>query len=85
MFKQREIRQSAGGLAVAGRQSTWAAEHNGAAAKKHAGQERAAERYGLEPARSVQHLLDDAPAPPLDRSTTSGRIEAAPGHDAVRG
>ncbi|MEU8465703.1 toxin-antitoxin system, toxin component [Streptomyces sp. NPDC029003] len=72
-------------LAVAGRQSPELVAEDGTAAKSHARQEQAAERYGLELAHAVRHLLSGAAPQLLDRETTSGRIEVALGHLGERG
>ncbi|MFE3761050.1 toxin-antitoxin system, toxin component [Streptomyces sp. NPDC059104] len=79
----REVVESA--LAVAGRHSPALLKQDRAAARKHAGEEQAAERYGLELAHAVRHLLAAPDAPVLDRGTTSGRIAAALGHHGIRG
>ncbi|MEU3721377.1 toxin-antitoxin system, toxin component [Streptomyces sp. NPDC031705] len=75
----------ASALAVAGRHSPALLKQDRSAARKHAGEEQAAERYGLELAHAVRHLLA-APGPDvLDRATTSGRIAAALGQHGIRG
>ncbi|MFD8143938.1 toxin-antitoxin system, toxin component [Streptomyces sp. NPDC059708] len=75
----------ASALAVAGRQSPVLLKEDGTAARKHRIEERAAERYGLELAHAVRHLLTASDAPELDRETRSGRIEAALCNRGVRG
>ncbi|MFD9574140.1 toxin-antitoxin system, toxin component [Streptomyces sp. NPDC059982] len=72
-------------LAVAGRHSPALLQQDAAAARKHEGEEQAAERYGLELAHAVRHLLAAPDAPVLDRGTTSGRIAAALGQHGIRG
>ncbi|MFD8019520.1 toxin-antitoxin system, toxin component [Streptomyces lavendulae] len=73
-------------LAVAGRQSPeLPGPDHGAEARRHAMQEQAAERYGLELAHAVRHLLSGVDSRSLDRATTSGRIGAALGHLGERG
>ncbi|MEU3911672.1 MULTISPECIES: toxin-antitoxin system, toxin component [Streptomyces] len=75
----------ASALAVAGRQSPVLLKEDGTAARRHRGEERAAERYGLELAHAVRHLLTASDAPELDRNTRSGRIEAALCNHGIRG
>ncbi|MEU8432869.1 toxin-antitoxin system, toxin component [Streptomyces sp. NPDC029216] len=75
----------ASALAVAGRQSPVLLEQDGSAARRHQAEERAAERYGLELAHAIRHLLTPAGARTLDRDTRSGRIEAALGNHGIRG
>ncbi|GAA3251740.1 hypothetical protein Sros01_37580 [Streptomyces roseochromogenus] len=72
-------------LAVAGRHSPAFLKQDGPAARKHRGEEQAAERYGLELAHAVKHLLAEPLAPALDRDTTSGRIAAALRQHGIRG
>ncbi|MDA5279969.1 toxin-antitoxin system, toxin component [Streptomyces sp. Isolate_45] len=72
-------------LSVAGRRSPALRNSDGTAAKRHKKQEAEAERYGLELAHRVQHLLTDTGAESVDRGTTPGRIEAALGSRSVRG
>ncbi|MFF3013571.1 toxin-antitoxin system, toxin component [Streptomyces sp. NPDC057939] len=72
-------------LAIAGRQSPALLEQDGTAARRHEQEEQAAERYGLELAHAVRHLLREPLSHRLDRGTTSGRIEAALGHHVKRG
>ncbi|RKS97214.1 hypothetical protein BX286_7028 [Streptomyces sp. 3211.6] len=75
----------ASALAVAGRKGPVLLEEDGTAARRHRMQEQAAERYGLELAHAVRHLLTVPDAPELDRSTRSGRIEAALCNHGIRG
>ncbi|MFD3873819.1 toxin-antitoxin system, toxin component [Streptomyces sp. NPDC058623] len=74
----------ASALAIAGRQIPALLRSGGTAARQHEREEQAAERYGLELAHAVRHLLR-APLPHLlDRGTTSGRIEVVLGGHARR-
>ncbi|MFF4370560.1 toxin-antitoxin system, toxin component [Streptomyces sp. NPDC001594] len=75
----------ASALAVAGRQGPVLLEEDGTAARRHRMREQAAERYGLELAHAVRHLLTVPDAPELDRNTRSGRIEAALCNHGIRG
>ncbi|MEW1639869.1 toxin-antitoxin system, toxin component [Streptomyces sp. NPDC093801] len=72
-------------LAVAGRQSPVLLKQDGSQAEKHETEEQDAERYGLELAYAVRHLLAVPTAFSSDRCTTSGRIGAALGHLGIRG
>ncbi|MGE7386924.1 hypothetical protein ACQKM2_15725 [Streptomyces sp. NPDC004126] len=72
-------------LAVAGRPGPALPEQDRAATGNHAEGERAAERYGPEPAHAVRHLLTPPDASAHDRGTTSGRIAAALGQHGIRG
>ncbi|MEV7723540.1 toxin-antitoxin system, toxin component [Streptomyces sp. NPDC087917] len=72
-------------LAVAGRQSPALLEPDGSAARRQEREEEAAERYGLELAHALRHLLRPGPSATPDRTTTSGRIGAALGHLGPRG
>lgn len=72
-------------LAVAGRHGPDPLEEDPEDTRRHEAQERAAERYGLELAHAVRHLLVAPGAPVPDRGTPSGRIAAALGRPGVRG
>lgn len=74
----------ASALAVAGRQSPALLEEDGTAARRHRVEERAAERYGLELAHAVRHLLTASDTPEPDRDTRSGRIAAALCNHGIR-
>ncbi|MFF3013667.1 toxin-antitoxin system, toxin component [Streptomyces sp. NPDC057939] len=73
------------GLSAARRRSPALLESDGTAAKRHRKQEAEAERYGLEPAHRVHHLLADVGAEAVDRGTTPGRTAADLGSRSLRG
>ncbi|MFF4317902.1 toxin-antitoxin system, toxin component [Streptomyces sp. NPDC001568] len=75
----------ASAMAIAARHSPALRQPDGTAARKHEREEQAAERYGLELANAVRHLLREPLPRSRDRGTTSGRIEAVLGHHARRG